>query len=377
MTDSALTPDRLLAASGPTKNKRVTTRRVHAEEIASVVASIQAPQKPLFREQWIQWFLDNNPKDQHHALKFAIHYFKKTAASKIRRRLLEAPALQNAVNQHLSRFHNEFPARRESRLAELGIERVPDQVTQKTLKEFMSHGDHRLNPLVLEGIVVHLCQHEFLPTEGHGVEPGISRAGDLLEALNRFFQVSELTRDGLSRQMPGNYFVYRRSMHWPGHYLKGWLRIWLDTEATGALTSRIVLRTQEIQRHLGQDGSAPASEEYIGVLSKKSGYPFMLSCQTTIGRPRTAPRFTLIHSVICDGQTDSAVSLTGVTVSPYGDGSVWTSPVCMERTEAKAPSSGELGLFSKDDVEPTRHSCHIPLSVQARLERLVTPSVFA
>lgn len=220
-------------------------------------------------------------------------------------------------------------------------------------------------------LVEYLIEHDFLPTTGHAPVDYASEC-QLADALFQFFAPTPKTRIDMRCQFEGHFYLYRKSQHWPGKYVKASLSITpaplLDSDGNMRTPHEWALCTTESHHHNGEDGSAPVTETYIGVLSRKSGYPFIISSLTgETKRERGAPRFTIIHTTLYEnGNKGRVTSMTGLAISTYGARGAVPLTVCIERTTAQ-PDLQELGLFAKDEQDSNKKH-RIPQSVIARLE---------
>lgn len=220
-------------------------------------------------------------------------------------------------------------------------------------------------------LVEYLIEHDFLPTTGHAPIDHASEC-QLADALFQFFAPTPKTRIDMRCQFEGHFYLYRKSQHWPGKYVKASLSITpaplLDSDGNMRTPHEWALCTTESHHHNGEDGSAPVTETYIGVLSRKSGYPFIISSLTgETKRERGAPRFTIIHTTLYEnGNKGRVTSMTGLAISTYGARGALPITVCIERTKTQ-PDLQDLGLFAKDELD-TNEKPRIPQSIVARLE---------
>lgn len=292
---------------------------------------------------------------------------------------LRAPALERNVSQRLSELSKDIEDARWRRLKTYGLAQndLPDKVPTRALQDFFGQ---RLTPPSASGklpplkrriplayallIVETLMDLGLLQVTGVA-EPSSEQR--LADALHHFFAASERTRRELHSQFEGEYFVYRRSAHWPGCIVKARLKV-RAIAIEGTAPPEMALQALERHIHTGEDGSSPAAETYVGVLSRKGSYTYILSSLTDKdGLERGAPRFTLIHSTVFrDGPRSAVVSMVGNTVSPFAHGQIWTSAVCIERTDDNS-SDDALGIFDVADLDAAGKR-RIPASVIARLD---------
>lgn len=293
------------------------------------------------------------------------------------RAVLTARSLAEQVTQRLKGLPGPDGEALRLRLKIYGVselEDIPREVSERTLTDFFGQQvdgkkqgaalKRRIHLVVALLVVEVLLDLGLLPVLGTAET---SSEEKLADALHRFFGASERNRRELHIQFEGQYFVYRRSAHWPGRYVKARLDV-RALPIEGTSPPEFALRAMERHVHDGSDGSAQAAESYVGVLSRKASYTYILSSLTDKeGQERGAPRFTLIHrTVFRDGPRSLVVSMLGSTVSPFAQGHTWTSPVCIERADADIAEQ-QLGIFDVEDVGPDGVS-HIPSSVIARLD---------
>lgn len=292
---------------------------------------------------------------------------------------LKAPALQRSLSQRLSELGKDFEDARWHRLKTYGLVQkdLPATVSTRSLQDFfgqqlMAPSDSgelpalkRRIPLACALLIVEILMDLGLLQVNGVADPSSEQR--LADALHRFFAASERTRRELHSQFVGDYFVYRRSAHWPGRIVKARLQVGA-IPIEGTAPPEMALRALERHIHTGPDGSAPAAETYVGVLSRKGSYTYILSSLTDKdGQERGAPRFTLIHSTVFrDGPRTAVVSMVGSTVSPFAQGHIWTSAVCIERTDGESPDDA-LGIFDVTDLDAAGKR-RIPASVVARLD---------
>lgn len=346
--------------------------------------------RTLYREEWIAYFARDGAKAPGKLLarvRRAVAALRDSYGGE-RRKKLEAVTIHRWIKSKLDEYQS-LDSRERLQLARLvgDVDDLPKSLELKKLSDFL--GDSRSTKVALDPnttaapkprengiprscallIVEYLLEEGFLqvPKRVNSTDSEVA----LASALHAFFATNGDTRNEMGKQFEGYYFVYRRSAHWPGRYVKASLKIEVLSvvidENHSAESSEIALRTVERHVHHGKDGSAPASETYLGVLSRKSSYPFILSSLSNRScKERGAPRFTLIHSTVFEESTVGKVaSMVGITVSPFGQGQSWTSPVCIERCFS-APSDDDLGLFGAEE-ESSLGQRHIPPSVIARL----------
>lgn len=217
--------------------------------------------------------------------------------------------------------------------------------------------------------------------------------GSLHHALNRFLEVAgpssrDFVAAALAYEMRvGHFLLFRPSQHAPGFYVRG--LVTLSNQAAGPGNEDHALVVEEIYLYdASSSGGVAFMERYRGVMSKKAGSPFMLTCRqtkrdrddsTSRDDSRGAPRFSLFPQTVYSNRY-GVVSMTGITVSPFAGGHAYALPVCLERTllpqqlgldglrgdrfeQFILENKLGLGVFS-----PERHDM-VPREIQARLRR--------
>ncbi len=289
----------------------------------------------------------------------------------------KAPQMKAALDQRKKSL-DEGTARRVA--LHVGTAVQPGDIDVRALRRFMesTEADRRIEADTAWLVVDYLVRERVLPVKGARA-PGYDSECGLAAAMIAFFNSNSATRDQLPVQFQGSYLTYRRSVHWPGAYVKGSLVI-EPVEIPGHMLEpsmkekAYAMVATELHVHDGGDGSAPAREVYVGVLSRKATYPFILSSLSGPDRvPRGAPRFTLFHTTVYEEAHKGVVaSMTGTAVTPHGQRQGVTADVCVERfshSPDQRPDEKELGLFMAGDRDEGKEHKppRIPPSVVARL----------
>lgn len=337
------------------------------------------------------WFIFFGPKGGHkdddclRLIRQCVGLLRRETSQKDKLQLLEYKAIATALTAKIYRLSEGNGSLTVSTVSDYaGGNDIPvNGIDEHRLRNFFSpanledssHKGLRVNrkiPMTCVILVVHyLIEHDFLPTTGYA-PAGQKSERQLAEALSEFFKSTRRTRTDLRAQFEGHFYLYRKSQHWPGRYVKASLTITpvslLDTDGEERIPNEWALCTTESHRHAGDDGSAPITETYVGVLSRKSGYPFIISSLTgETKRERGAPRFTIIHTTLYEnGSKGPVVSMTGLSVSTYGARGAIPMTICIERTTTP-PEPENLGLFSGDDVDE-KNKPRVPQSVITRLD---------
>lgn len=187
---------------------------------------------------------------------------------------------------------------------------------------------------------------------------------ELHHSLKAFFDISDESIDELVSRVPGRYWIYRPSVHHPGHFVKGMLTV--------SDPSPPALAALNVTEHYFVKGDPPAGvhefhEFYEGIMLQKAHHPFMLSSlrlppheHKEAARPGRADTDRTVSRIvmIARAQTHTngkIVSMTGITIANYAVGGFLASPICFERihpvkgTDAEA----EMGIVTASDLPPS------------------------
>jgi hypothetical protein len=223
--------------------------------------------------------------------------------------------------------------------------------------------------------IEHLIVQGFLPIDGEA-DASYDSEMRLAAGLMDFYASSTDTREQLKNEFAGHFYIYRKSWHCPGCYVKGALRVRpVKISDEIGRDKGYALCTTERHIHHGQDGSAPVQETYVGVMSRKQGHAFILSSLSSPDRKkRGAPRYTLLHTTVHESlmtETGAWVSrvgsMSGTTVAMAEARQGYSAAVCIERAPGTAqPPTEALGVFEPNEVD-REGRLRIPRSVIARL----------
>lgn len=97
----------------------------------------------------------------------------------------------------------------------------------------------------------------------------------LYYSLLEFLDIRSITENNMKERAPGLYKMYRPSLLIPDRYVVGALYIWVDKVSKS-------LRTYELQKFTGKDGSPPKIEQYHGYLVRKSKKYVILARDNTM-----------------------------------------------------------------------------------------------
>jgi hypothetical protein len=358
------------------------------------------------RAEWIKYFLDHNIADsmpetwrvskidqfrqdfdvKANDLRWMLLYWRRHCKGDIRTELKTGSLVKKLSlamrSWQDSKYKNLAQQVRQSgaspaRLAMLGTRGKSERsrgVGPGLIDSFLGTAAPALPDDVLVELVNLLCALGLLKTSTDGASPSQSQLSALHHALNDFLDVSDPNGIDFANVAEGNYLLFRPSQHSPGHIVRGHVKISkvYSSKHTGSPT----LLVTESYRH-GQNehaGIKAFEERYIGVMCKKAGQPFMVTClqlsaqpndeQSTKVESRGAPRFALFPLALY-GATESGTgiySMTGISVSPFAGGHAFALPLCLERTDL-AVGQASLGVYLPSEV------ALVPLTIQARLER--------
>jgi hypothetical protein len=180
-------------------------------------------------------------------------------------------------------------------------------------------------------IVQLLYSIKILPHNGDSEPVAAEDLIPLHEGILSFLVIKPDETERLRKNYEGVYFAYRPSRHVPGSIVKALVSF------TGDVGQPFMVREKQVYQGSACGGDAPFAELWVGVMARKGNVPFMFTCRSapseeTEGQfeSRGAPRFTLLHNTIWD-HSGKAVSMTGITVSPFIGSHSLAIPICLER----------------------------------------------
>lgn len=339
-------------------------------------------------------------------LRWALLYLRRDRHGE-QRALLESDTLTQRIQDRLRTFTAAHYDKLRSllRQAQAGKERVeacsPPQpvagarvVSKAMLDGFLGSRNTPLPDDTVYAATLVLIEAGLLrvPDAQEGVHD-LDALRDLHRALNRFLEVAgpsgrDFAAAALGYELRvGHFLLYRPSQHAPGFYVRG--LVTLSNQVAGPGDEDHALVVEEIYLYdSSSSGGVAFMERYRGVMSKKAGSPFMLTCRqtkrdrddsTSRDDSRGAPRFSLFPQTVYSNRY-GVVSMTGITVSPFAGGHAYALPVCLERTllpqqlgldglrgdpfeQFILENQLGLGVFAAERYDM------VPLEIQARLRR--------
>lgn len=256
-----------------------------------------------------------------------------------------------------------------SRIRELRLQKsLQKHLTSKQLSEDLSgiisesqfdnfiNGRHAIAVSAHEALVRHLWENKWWGDtwlqEGVAAHPAA-----LFHALCNFLDAGEQTCINLRREAPGTYRLWRASMHFPGKYLLGKLKIVNDL-ITGALSAT------ELQIFKGEQLASSHKEIFEGFIVKKSQYYLIIGRQSP--NHKGPPRTTVIYNTLyADGLIQA---MQGLVIGCYGSNSLFATPVYIERVTNE--DAGRADFDEEIRVYET-----IPESIRAKLKFSVADGV--
>lgn len=216
------------------------------------------------------------------------------------------------------------------------------RVSTSKIDNFIYNRTDRLESPCYQAIVRHIWDLGGWETRQ------VSESG-LFHALAEFLGVQTQTLHNLATEIPGTYRVWRASMHVPGSFVKGMMRITHDKDNHTIW----VVETHAFQ---GEGEAGGASEDFEGYIVKKSRYYVIIARQQE--GHRGAPRITVIHNTLSNGTAITA--MYGFVTGCYGSNGLFAAPIYIERVPQSEESTlkGELKIVGPDEI---------PASIRAKL----------
>lgn len=225
-----------------------------------------------------------------------------------------------------------------------------DRITEDTIYNFT--GGRQALPEDAHRILVQYLWDSKLATDLSEREEAAQGPATLFHALSNFLDVSDQSLLNLSKEIPGNYTVWRPSIHIPGQFIKGLLKI-------DPVDLHRSIKTTETHLYKGGDDTTAIQEIFEGFIIKKSRHYVMLARQQ--GGHTGPPRFTIIHNTVShnDGCNEKQIYIMeGMVTGCYGANSLYCAPIYIERANCS-----EEKLYEQLNI-----SSSIPESIKSKLK---------
>lgn len=268
-----------------------------------------------------------------------LHELLKYSEENLQRLRQKIKSLRNDENTH-ARIRNQI----RTKDLEAVLKEVPTckRVPASKIDNFINNRTDRLEPPCYQAIVRHIW-------DIGGWENSQANEPGLFHALAEFLGIQTQTLHNLATEIPGTYRVWRASMHVPGSFIQGMMKITHDENNQTVW----VVETHAFQ---GEGEASGASEDFEGYIVKKSRYYVIIARQQE--GHRGAPRITVIHNTLSNGTAITA--MYGFVTGCYGSNGLFAAPIYIERVhQGEEPTlKGELKIVGPDEI---------PASIRAKL----------
>lgn len=223
-------------------------------------------------------------------------------------------------------------------------------ITETTIYNFTD--ERQALPENAHKAIVRYLWDNKMATDLYEKEGTVDGPAALFHALSNFLDVSDQSLLNLSKEIPGNYIVWRPSIHIPSQFIKGFLKI-------DPVDSHRSVRITETHIYKGGDGTTAIREVFEGFIIKKSRHYIMIARQQ--GGHTGPPRFTIIYNTVShnNGVNEKQIYIMeGMVTGCYGANSLYCAPVYIERT----------AFIEKDLYEQLNITSDIPESVRSKLQ---------